>query len=134
MLRQYCSSKGAGVIVDVISEYPNTTLQVNHVNGSHTPKFGRSYVPVHARKAGVIDYPETADSGLKVWSKRINYHLNRGGIAHHAVRVMKTVRVMRRIVDNSGAPVPDATGINHAGKGVMEHDRIFMISPDKREC
>lgn len=130
VMSQHSNMKGAGVIVDVISDDPSVTLQANHDNGNHRMTTGRNYIPVNAWKAGVIevDFPGTEDPGLKVWPERVSYHLNRGGVSHHTVRVMKTVMVMGRITDKKGIPVPGAMVVNHASKGVTEHDGIFTMS------
>lgn len=128
-LSQHNGQRGAGVIVDVISDDADAVLQANHSSGSYRLTQGRNFVPVSAWKAGNIDFdfPGSEDPGLKISPERVSYHLNRGGVARHEVRVMKTVMVMGRVVNGSGEPLPGAKVVNHAGQSVTEHDGIFTM-------
>jgi hypothetical protein len=57
----------------------------------------------------------------------LNYHLNRGGVGYEQVRVMRTVTVLGRLLDQRGQPLKGAMVINHASRGVTESDGYFAV-------
>ncbi|MFP2505007.1 TcfC E-set like domain-containing protein [Buttiauxella gaviniae] len=123
------SSGDTGVIVDVESDDPNVSLVAHHEAGSTPLKAGRNFVPVQAWKAGNIhfDFPGADAPPLKIWPDSHSYHLNRGGVSHHQLRVMKTVTLVGRITEASGQPLAGARIINHAGRSVSESDGFFSL-------
>jgi outer membrane usher protein FimD/PapC len=58
---------------------------------------------------------------------RMNYHLNKGGVAYRKVQVMRTVTVLGRLVDPQGQPLRGHHIINHASRGVTEVDGFFSM-------
>ncbi|MCX7127746.1 CS1-pili formation C-terminal domain-containing protein, partial [Aeromonas sp.] len=60
------------------------------------------------------------------------YHLNKGGVAYHQVRVMKTVTVIGRLLDGQGSPLKGAMVVNHAGRTVSEADGFFAVEMSER--
>lgn len=123
------SAGGSGVIVDVESDDPTVKLMAYHPGGSSELKAGRNFVPVKALRAETLsfDFPGNSAPALKIWPESFNYHLNRGGVSHHKVRVMQTVTVMGRLIDTKGQPVAGAFIINHAGRTVSENDGFFTL-------
>lgn len=123
------TNRGAGVIVEVISDDPKAELIAQHPRGSIKLKPGNNFIPVEAWKEGTLelDFPEADAPALSISPRQLNYHLTRGGVARQQVRVMETVTVMGRVVGQDGLPVAGARVVNHAGRSVTEHDGIFTL-------
>lgn len=121
--------QGGGMIVDVVSDDESVDLMAYHETGATPLKAGRNFIPVQAWKPGAvqIDFPGKDAPALKDWPQYLDYHHVRGGVSSHEVRVMKTVTVMGRLVDNKGTPLGGAKVINHAGRTVTESDGIFTL-------
>jgi hypothetical protein len=58
---------------------------------------------------------------------RTRYHLNKGGVDYRHIRVMKTLTVLGRLVDERGRPLKGHHVINHASRGVTEVDGFFSM-------
>ncbi|NIG21614.1 hypothetical protein F3J37_23370 [Pantoea sp. Al-1710] len=121
--------QGGGMIVDVVSDDESVDLMAYHEAGTTPLKAGRNFIPVKAWKPGTvqIDFPGKDAPALKAWPQYLDYHHVRGGVSSHEVRVMKTVTVMGRLVDNQGTPLGGAKVINHAGRTVTESDGMFTL-------
>ncbi|WP_182058490.1 CS1-pili formation C-terminal domain-containing protein, partial [Pantoea sp. ME81] len=121
--------QGGGMIVDVVSDDASVDLMAYHEAGATPLKAGRNFIPVQAWKPGAvqIDFPGKDAPALKAWPQYLDYHHVRGGVSSHEVRVMKTVTVMGRLVDNQGTPLGGAKVINHAGRTVTESDGMFTL-------
>ncbi|EPC7254364.1 CS1-pili formation C-terminal domain-containing protein [Cronobacter sakazakii] len=129
LTQQVAHHQGGGMIVDVISDEPDTQLMALHPAGSTQLKPGRNFIPVEAWKPGTIqlDFPGKEAPALKIEPEYIDYHHTRGGVSSHEVRVMKTVTVMGRMVDARGEPLGGAQVVNHAGRTVTESDGLFTL-------
>lgn len=118
-----------GMIIDVESDDPDVQLKAWDSQGtSSTLRAGRNFVPVSAWKSGQlqIDFVGNDGPALKIWPAELPYHLNKGGVASGKVRVMKTVTVIGRVVDQHGEPMSGAKLVNHAGHGISESDGFFV--------
>ena len=60
------------------------------------------------------------------------YHLNKGGVGHQTVRVLKTVTVIGRLVDHQQQPIRGGRVTNHAGHAVTEADGLFALEMSER--
>jgi hypothetical protein len=58
---------------------------------------------------------------------RTRYHLNKGGVEYRKIRVMKTLTVLGRLIDEAGQPLKGHHVINHASRGVTEVDGFFSM-------
>ncbi len=119
-----------GMIIDVESDDPTVRLRADDIHGSSaTLRPGRNFVPVTAYKSGQVQYDFHNDDTpeLKIHPTTQDYHLNKGGVSHSTVRVMKTVTVLGRVVDHQGKPLGGAKVINHAGRSVSESDGFFSL-------
>lgn len=121
--------QGGGMILDVVSDEADAALVAYHDAGATPLKAGRNFIPVPAWKPGTvrIDFPGSEAPALKASPQYLGYHLIRGGVSSHEVRVMKTVTVIGRLVDRQGRPVGGASLINHAGRTVTEADGMFTL-------
>lgn len=119
-----------GIIVDVESDDPNVRLRTrDSQGGSSTLRAGRNFIPTTAYKAGnlQIDFDGSDAPPLKIWPADLPYHLNKGGVAHGKVRVMKTLTLIGRVLNNDGSPLSGAKLVNHAGQGIAENDGFFVM-------
>ncbi|HGY1008927.1 TPA: CS1-pili formation C-terminal domain-containing protein [Aeromonas salmonicida] len=120
----------AGMIVDVESDFPELTLQADDEQGSYTVlKPGRNLVPVTAYRRSAVQLGLTGHDvpSMNIRPNVLPYHLNKGGVAYHKVKVMKTVTVIGRLLDGEGVPLKGAMVINHAGRTVSEADGFFAV-------
>lgn len=118
-----------GMIIDVDSDDPEVKLAAWDGSGNRSLLHsGRNFIPVSAWKSGQVqvDFEGRDGPAMKIWPTELPYHLNKGGVAHGKVRVMKTVTVVGRLVDKAGKPVSGAKLVNHAGHGISEHDGFFV--------
>lgn len=120
---------GAGLIIDVDSDTPELQLMAYHDYGATPLHAGRNVLPVNAWKPGNVElgFVGNDSPALHVWPNQMGYQLNRGGVNYHQVRVMETVTVMGRVIDEIGMPQPGVRVINHAGRSVTEHDGFFTL-------
>lgn len=119
-----------GIIVDVESDDPDVRLKTrDSQGGSSTLRAGRNFIPTTAYKPGQlqIDFDGRDAPPLKIWPAELPYHLNKGGVAHSKVRVMKTLTLIGRVLDDDGTPLSGAKLVNHAGQGITENDGFFIM-------
>ncbi|WP_429153104.1 CS1-pili formation C-terminal domain-containing protein [Aeromonas hydrophila] len=120
----------AGMIVDVESDMPELTLRADDEQGRHVPlKPGRNLVPVTAYRSSAVqlDLAGHDAPSMNIRPNVLPYHLNKGGVAYYKVRVMKTVTVIGRLLDEEGTPLKGAMVLNHAGRTVSEVDGFFAV-------
>ncbi|WP_257981412.1 CS1-pili formation C-terminal domain-containing protein [Aeromonas salmonicida] len=120
----------AGMIVDVESDMPELTLRADdELSGNIRLRPGRNLIPVAAYRSGAVqlDLAEHDAPSVSIRPNMLPYHLNKGGVAYHQVRVMKTVTVIGRLLDGQGAPLKGAMVVNHAGRTVSEADGFFAV-------
>lgn len=120
----------AGLIVDVESEMDDLTLRADDAHGASTTLMpGRNVIPVTAYRSGHVqlDLPDNRDVAVVVQPTSMDYHLNRGGVEYRQVRVLRTVTVLGRLIDEQGQALAGATIINHASRSVSEADGYFAV-------
>lgn len=120
----------AGLIVDVETDVPDLLLRANDSEGgSSVLRPGRNVVPVNAYKSGhvQVDFQSGYDASAVIQPPTLGYHLNRGGVEYRTLRVMRTVTVMGRLLDDRGKPLRGAMLVNHASRGVSEADGFFVV-------
>nr|WP_225422600.1 TcfC E-set like domain-containing protein [Pseudomonas huaxiensis] len=120
----------AGLIVDVETDVPDLLLSASDSEGgSSVLRPGRNVVPVSAYKSGHVqlDFQSGYDASAVIQPPTLAYHLNRGGVAYETLRVMRTVTVIGRLLDDHGKPLRGAMLINHASRGVSEADGLFVV-------
>ncbi|MDX2125126.1 MAG: TcfC E-set like domain-containing protein [Aeromonas hydrophila] len=125
----------AGMIVDVESDMPELALQADDEQGRYTQlKPGRNLVPVTAYRNSAVqlDLAGHDAPSMSIRPNVLPYHLNKGGVAYHKVRVMKTVTVIGRLLDEQGDPLRGAMVVNHAGRTVTEADGFFAVEMSAR--
>lgn len=139
----------SGMIIDVESDEPDVQLRAWDNQGAATTlRPGRNFIPVTAWKQGIvqIDFEGRDAPALKIWPTELPYHLNKGGVAHSKVRIMKTMTVIGRVVNQKGEPMGGVKLVNHAGHGISESDgfvvtevhehtpELIMHYRDDRQC
>lgn len=120
----------AGLIVDVESDIEGLRLRADDSEGLASElHVGRNLVPATAWKAASVqlDFAGQHDTAAVIQPALLGYHMNRGGVEHRTVRVMRTVTVLGRLLDEQGQPLKGALVINHAGRGVSEPDGFFTV-------
>ncbi|WP_336331827.1 CS1-pili formation C-terminal domain-containing protein [Pseudomonas putida] len=120
----------AGLIIDVDSDLPALELRADDSRGlSATLKPGRNVIPVGAYQAGHVqfDFNGEHDAAAVVQPTSLDYHLNRGGVEYRQLRVMRTVTVLGRLLDQHGQPLRGALVINHASRSVSEAGGHFAV-------
>ncbi|WP_409567226.1 TcfC E-set like domain-containing protein [Pseudomonas sp.] len=120
----------AGLIVDVESDIDDLELRADDFQGmSATLRPGRNVVPVAAYRPGQVqvDFKDSQAPSAVIQPNGFDYHLNRGGIEYRQVRVMRTVTVLGRLVDEHGAGLSGAQLINHASRTVSEPGGYFAV-------
>jgi len=125
----------AGMIVDLESDMPELTLRADDDQGGNIKlRPGRNLIPVTAYRSGAVqlDLAEHDVPSVSIRPNMLPYHLNKGGVAYHQVRVMKTVTVIGRLLDGQGAPLKGAMVVNHAGRTVSEADGFFAVEMSER--
>ncbi|MGA9662468.1 MAG: CS1-pili formation C-terminal domain-containing protein [Pseudomonas alloputida] len=120
----------AGLIIDVESDLHGVKLRANDGQGmSAVLHPGRNIVPVTAFKSGHVRFDfDTKDvPPAQIQPLAVDYHLNRGGVGYHSVKVMRTVTVFGRLLDGQGQPLHGAHVVNDAGRTVVEVDGYFNV-------
>ena len=120
----------AGLIIDVESDLQGVKLRANDGQGMSAMLHpGRNIVPVTAFKSGHVrfDFDAKDMPPAQIQPLAVDYHLNRGGVGYHAVKVMRTVTVFGRLLDGHGQPLQGAHVINDAGRTVVEVDGYFSV-------
>lgn len=120
----------AGLIVDVDTDLPDLELRAYDSQGASTRlRPGRNVVPVSAYKAGNVefDFAGQDDPVAVIQPSTVDYHLNRGAVAFEQVRILRTLTVLGRLVDEQGQGMPGVAVINHASRSVTEADGYFAV-------
>ncbi len=120
----------AGLIVDVESDIDGLELRADDFQGmSAILRPGRNVVPVAAYRPGQVqvDFKDSQAPSAVIQPNGFDYHLNRGGIDYRQVRVMRTVTVLGRLLDEHGAGLSGAQLINHASRSVSEPGGYFAV-------
>ena len=120
----------AGLIVDVETDIDDLELRADDFAGSSSVlRPGRNVIPVSAYKSGHVqlDFQSAHDPAAVIQPPTLAYHLNRGGVEHRTLRVMRTVTLIGRLLDTQGKPLKGAMLINHAGRSVSEADGFFVV-------
>ncbi|WP_412530560.1 CS1-pili formation C-terminal domain-containing protein [Burkholderia lata] len=124
-----------GMIVEVESDLDDVAIQAHDSHGrSAMLKPGRNFVPVTAYRSGTLqfDFDHADEPAAVVQPVTAEYHMNRGGVGYRKVRVMKTVTVLGRVVNEQGEPLRGAHVLNHAGRAVTEADGFFSMELSER--
>ena len=125
----------AGMIVDLESDLPELALRAYDDQGGNVVlRPGRNLVPVTAYRGGAVqlEMAGAESPSVTIRPNLLPYHLNKGGVAYHRVRVMKTVTVIGRLLDGQGTPLKGAMVVNHAGRTVSEADGFFAVEMSER--
>lgn len=120
----------AGLIIDVDSDLPGLALRGDDFLGASTLLHpGRNIVPVTAYRSGHVqfDFAQAHDPSAVIQPSSLDYHLNRGGVDYHQIRVVRTVTVLGRLLDAQGQPLAGAMVINHASRSVSEAGGHFAV-------
>ncbi len=120
----------AGLIVDVESDIAGLALRADGEHGLGTTlQPGRNVVPVQAYKAGYVQFDLDGDNetAVVIQPNSFDYHLNRGGVAYRKLRVVRTVTVLGRLLDDQGRPLSGAQLVNHASRSVSESGGLFAV-------
>lgn len=120
----------AGMIVDVESDSNSIALRADDLNGSSAVlKPGRNVIPLTAYRSGTVqfDFAGRDAPAAVIQPPAVSYHLNQGGVDYQKIRVMNTVTVMGRLLNDQGQPLKGALIVNHASRGVSETDGFFAV-------
>ncbi|QHE21327.1 fimbrial protein [Stenotrophomonas maltophilia] len=134
--RNQTQSASTGVIVDVRSDYPDLELRADDSQGGGvTLKPGRNFVPVSAYRAGFVqfDFTGNAAPAATIQPATVSYHLNKGGVMHASVDVLRTFTVMGQVVDANGKGQRGVQVINHASRSVSQEEGFFTLELSARE-
>lgn len=129
MTSQY-EMRGAGMIVDVESDIDDIALRADdYSGGSAALKPGRNFIPITAYQNSSVsfDFEGNHVPAATIEPARTRYHLNKGGVDYRKIRVMKTLTVLGRLVNEQGLPLKGHHVINHASRGVTEVDGFFSM-------
>lgn len=129
MTSQY-EMRGAGMIVDVESDIDDIALRADDYSGGTVAlKPGRNFIPITAYQNSSVsfDFEGNHVPAATIQPARTRYHLNKGGVDYRKIRVMKTLTVLGRLVNEQGQPLKGHHVINHASRGVTEVDGFFSM-------
>lgn len=124
-----------GVIVDVRSDYPDVELRADDSNGGGVAlRPGRNFMPLTAYQAGNVqfDFEGALAPAATIQPATLRYHLNRGGVMHATVDVMRTFTVMGQVLDAQGKGVRGVHVINHAGRSMSQDEGFFTLELSAR--
>lgn len=128
-------SADTGLIVDVRSDYPDLALRADDSHGGGVAlRPGRNFVPVAAYRAGHVqfDFQGRHAPSATLQPSVVSYHLNKGGVMHATLDVLRTFTVMGQVLDADGNGVRGVQVINHAGRGVSQEDGFFTLELSAR--
>ncbi|MGR3990941.1 MULTISPECIES: TcfC E-set like domain-containing protein [Pseudomonas] len=120
----------AGLVVDIDSDLDDLELRADDFNGlGATLRPGRNIIPVSAYRAGTVqfDFAGKHDPDAVIQPASLDYHLNRGGVEYRQLKVLRTVTVLGRLLDQQRQPMRGALVINHASRSVSEASGIFAV-------
>jgi hypothetical protein len=123
------------MIVDVASDFPGLELRADDSRGGGVVlKPGRNFVPVNAYRAGHVQFDfNTGAPAATIQPATISYHLNKGGVMHAEVKVLRTFTVMGQVLDADGNGARGVHVINHAGRSVSQDEGFFTVELSARE-
>lgn len=127
--KQTSNIKDGGMIINVSSDDDSVALQALSLTGTFPLKAGQNFIPIEAWRPGSvqIDVAGSEAKALKVEPEYLSYHHIPGGVSTHDVRVMKTITVIGRIVDEELRALSGARVVNHAGRTVSQPDGMFTV-------
>jgi len=133
--RSQTSSADTGMIVDLASDYPGLELRADDSHGGGVVlKPGRNFVPVNAYRAGHVQFDfNTGAPAATIQPATVSYHLNKGGVMHAEVNVLRTFTVMGQVLDADGNGARGVHVINHAGRSVSQDEGFFTVELSARE-
>lgn len=129
-------SADTGIIVDVESDYPELHLRADDSrSGGVILKPGRNFVPVGAYRPGHVqfDFDGRAAPAAVIQPATLSYHLNKGGVKHARVSVLRTATVMGQVIDAHGNGVRGVHITNHAGRSVSQDEGFFTLELSARQ-
>lgn len=134
--RSQTAQADTGMIVDVRSDYPNLELRADDSRaGGVTLKPGRNFVPISAYRPGHVqfDFNGANAPAAAIQPAVVSYHLNKGGVMHASVDVLRTFTVMGQVLDADGNGKRGVHLINHAGRSVSQDEGFFTLELSARE-
>jgi hypothetical protein len=134
--RSQTAHADTGMIVDVRSDYPNLELRADDSRaGGVTLKPGRNFVPISAYRPGHVqfDFNGANAPAAAIQPTSVSYHLNKGGVMHASVDVLRTFTVMGQVLDADGNGQRGVHMINHAGRSVSQDEGFFTLELSARE-
>ena len=134
--RSQARGDGTGMIVDVTSDLAGIRLRGDdNQGGGVTLRPGRNFIPVSAYRAGFVqfDFEGMAAPAAKIEPATVAYHLNKGGVMHAEVNVLRTFTVMGQVLDAEGRGVRGVHVVNHAGRSVSQDEGFFTLELSARE-
>jgi hypothetical protein len=134
--RSQTAHADTGMIVDVRSDYPNLELRADDSRaGGVTLKPGRNFVPISAYRPGHVqfDFNGANAPAAAIQPASVSYHLNKGGVMHASVDVLRTFTVMGQVLDADGNGQRGVHMINHAGRSVSQDEGFFTLELSARE-
>lgn len=130
LMTNHSEVRGAGMIVDVESDIDDIVLRADDYSGSSAAlKPGRNFIPITAYQNSSVSFDFEGNNvpAATIEPARTRYHLNKGGVEYRKIRVMKTLTVLGRLIDEAGQPLKGHHVINHASRGVTEVDGFFSM-------
>ena len=123
-------AREAGLIVDVETDLEQVELSAgDEQGGSSVLRPGRNVIPVAAYKAGQVNFDFAAQQApaAQIQPATLAYHLNSGGVAFQQLKVLRTVTVLGRLVDERGQPLSGAQVVSEVGRSMSEADGYFTV-------
>jgi hypothetical protein len=120
----------AGLIVDLESDIPGLQLRADdHLGGGALLRPGRNLLPVGAYRAGHVQlgFDKQDHLAASIQPSTFDYHLNKGAVQYRQLKVVRTVTVLGRVIDQQGKALKGAQVINHASRAVTEADGFFAL-------
>lgn len=134
--RSQTAHADTGMIVDVRSDYPSLELRADDSHGGGvTLKPGRNFVPISAYRPGHVqfDFNGANAPAATIQPATVSYHLNKGGVMHANVDVLRTFTVMGQVLDVDGNGQRGVHLINHADRSVSQDDGFFTLELSARD-
>ena len=120
----------ASMIIDVESDVEAIELRADDLSGSGAIlKPGRNLLGLTPYRDGTVqfDFQGVYAAAASIQPARVRYHVNKGGVVYQQVKVMKTMTLFGRLVDDQGLPLKGHHVLNHASRGVTEVDGFFSM-------